>query len=167
MKKHIKGFTLIELLVVVAIVGILATVVMASLSSAKKRAYTARAGAEMRNLAIGLVHYEIDHDKLPDDVAPGVIPADMTDYLSTGWPQKAPWPDSVYDWDNWSAQGPYAETHQISVRFCQTEPVSASCMPNEEWARNFTKESALYYCIEGDCRPDEDDVSTPGHCLNC
>lgn len=36
--KHTKGFTLIELLVVVAVIGILSTVIVASLSDARTRA---------------------------------------------------------------------------------------------------------------------------------
>ncbi|MCL5098081.1 MAG: type II secretion system GspH family protein [Candidatus Omnitrophica bacterium] len=59
------GFTLIELLVVIAIIGILASLLLPVLATAKERAHRANCVSNLRQLAIGSQVYAIDNeDKL-------------------------------------------------------------------------------------------------------
>lgn len=56
-KKNSKGFTLIELLVVIAIIGILSSVVLASLNSARKKSRDARRVADIKQVQLALELY--------------------------------------------------------------------------------------------------------------
>jgi len=60
-KKKSKGFTLIELLVVIAIIGILATIVLVSLNSARQKARDTRRVSDIRQVALALEMYYDDH----------------------------------------------------------------------------------------------------------
>ena len=63
-QKHVgnKGFTLIELLVVIAIIGILASVVLASLNSARVKARDTKRVADIRNIELALgIYYDANN----------------------------------------------------------------------------------------------------------
>ena len=161
-----RGFTLIELLVVIAIVGILAAVVLTNISNARHSAFEARAQMEIRSFATAMQLYLSTHGDYPDDVDRG-IPSGLETYLaSDGWPQ-GPWPDSIYDWDNWEIDG--ERVIQLSVRFCPVGgPLSACTFPKASWANNFDIHSAYFYCFEGACRSHVSRPRNhPGYCMNC
>ncbi len=86
MRNKNKGFTLIELLVVIAIIGLLASVVLLALNSARAKSRDAKRIADMRQLASAMELYFNDYShyptssgggtlaKLSTTVAPGLSP---------------------------------------------------------------------------------------------
>lgn len=64
--KSNKGFTLIELLVVIAIIGLLASVIMASLSTARSKARDTRRLSDMEQIQIALELYLSDNGQYPN-----------------------------------------------------------------------------------------------------
>ena len=76
--KNKKGFTLIELLVVIAIIGILSSVVLASLNNARRKSRDARRVADIGQLRLAL---ELYFDTNRDYPASGAFNALVPTYI--------------------------------------------------------------------------------------
>ena len=84
-----KGFTLIELLVVIAIIGVLASIVLASLNSARRKSRDARRIADVKQIQLALELYFDAKREYPDTLsllAPDYIPSVPADPLSGTYP---------------------------------------------------------------------------------
>lgn len=64
-KTNSKGFTLIELLVVIAIIGILATIVLVSLNSARQKARDVKRVGDLRGMQVALEAFFDDNGAYP------------------------------------------------------------------------------------------------------
>jgi len=67
-----RGFTLIELLVVIAIIGILSSIVLASLSHARTKAKDTRRISDMEQIRIALEMFFVDKGHYPGNSVEGV-----------------------------------------------------------------------------------------------
>lgn len=82
--KNQRGFTLIELLVVIAIIGLLASVVLLALNSARSKARDARRVSDVRQIMSALELYLNDCNSYPVEASPVTLGDANHDVLRHG-----------------------------------------------------------------------------------
>jgi len=88
MKNNKKGFTLIELLVVIAIIGLLSTLAVVSLNSARVKARNARRMSDLKQISTAMELYYADNEAYPTTVgacANGIIAASDGGAMCAGY----------------------------------------------------------------------------------
>lgn len=83
---HREGaFTLIELLVVVSLIGVLATLVIANMNSARERARDAQRKSDLRNIQTALRLYYNDNTGYPQSSAGNILGCDGVCVWGEAW----------------------------------------------------------------------------------
>ena len=78
-RRGTEGFTLIELLVVIAIIGILSSVVLTSVNSARTKGRDARRVSDIKQIGLALALYYDDHgSEYPDSICSTVVNGSCT-----------------------------------------------------------------------------------------
>lgn len=162
MVKRTQGFTLIELLVVIAIIGILSTVVLSSLQSARLKAYDARRKQEMRNISTALQVYRDTNNSNPinrspccayPDSSPNFLQELITGGYLSGLP-KAPNNDATnpyfyYDYGAGNSMGMMVVT-QLEATSPSATGYPGTCRPFAAGTNWCDLSSNTWYCI---CNP--------------
>lgn len=88
MHRTSRGFTLIELLVVIAIIGILSSVVLASLNSARKKGRDARRISDVKQIQLALELYYDNNQSYP--AGTGAASTTLAALVSSGFISSIP-----------------------------------------------------------------------------
>jgi type II secretion system protein G len=130
-----KGFTLIELLIVIAIIGILASVVLSSLNSARLKARDAQRLLDLRQIRLALAMYYDDNGHYPDSSS------------GPGWATSF---DATWDFLG-TALSPYIKTLPV-------DPLNTVTDPGQPYAFNDNNTFVYTYGSEPDtsCTPTGD-----------
>jgi len=178
---NIRGYSLIKIIIAIVIVGlILGIVFVLKAGDSRERNYYNQTISELNTIASGVTSFEALSNQYPAEVERN-LPSEIKDSLQSqyldSWP-KAPYPDAVYDYENWPSDdnGPN-HTYQISVRFCPAGD-DALCQSNAKkhlkkyvpkaTLNNWDSYSSMYYCIKGSCRSHQSkSMNHPGYCVNC
>lgn len=124
--KNARAFTLIELLVVIAIIGVLASIVLTSLNSARSKARDAARKQTFQQIRLALEAYNNKYGAYPSTGATG--PA------APGLP-------------TWSTSGGWLSALVTSGEFPSKVPVDPINIDTGPWCWNATKQSSIYVYI--------------------
>ncbi len=119
------GFTLIELLVVIAIIGILATLTILSLNSAKQKARDATRLSDIRQMQTALELYYNDAGGYPTQITPGqslVSPTSGVTYMTIIPSNPRPWNDGSCANSDFTYS---TSTAGYSLNYCTANQVGA------------------------------------------
>ena len=151
-RNHIGGFTLIELLVVIAIIGILSSVVLASLNSARQKGRDARRISDLKQIQLAL---ELCYDAGNSCTGGGVEYPDSLDVLATsGFIASVPTDpqtDTAYGYDNLLSNGSSACSVASGVcssyvlRATMEASVPSGSLTGTHGTENCS--TSLYYCV--------------------
>lgn len=97
MYKDKKAFTLIELLVVIAIIGLLSTLSVIALNSARAKARDAKRISDVKQMQVALEMYYNDMATYPDTASGGAAIASNSTTGSTTFLRVIPVPPEPYD----------------------------------------------------------------------
>ncbi|MDB5186397.1 MAG: hypothetical protein JWL85_920 [Candidatus Saccharibacteria bacterium] len=175
------GFTLVEIVAVMTVIGVLASLTYSVIiPNYRERTYYTRSMTELNSMGNAFKLYVAKYNDYPPDAARNV-PAGIKEFVqgqegNNTWPA-APYPSSVYDYENWPADAYGPQTYQVSIRLCNAGD-DATCKANaKKYLGDYVDASVLdqwdsyssmYYCLKGTCRSHQDrPVSHPGYCVNC
>jgi len=126
------GFTLIELLVVIAIIGILSSIVLASLNEARGEARDARRQSDLDQIQLALAQLHFECDRYPQTAAPVSSEDDITITASnckSG--EEASLSDFMSQIPSDPKGGGYGYASSETQSFCLTSSMEGSSAPDD------------------------------------
>jgi len=137
-KRGQKGFTLIELLVVIAIIGILATIVLVSLNTARSKARDVRRISDLRQLALALEMYYDDNSTYPVQATCVDIATPLAALATGGYMGALPADPGTYTYSYLGSATEYVLKAQLENTVPAGSYIGTDCACNVD----------TYYCIK-------------------